>query len=148
MQFSKQSRILICFKPVERCTHFSRYYRMHRGPAVAHHEYVLGVREQQLQVVHELKRQRVLVAQTGCRHSVSSDHFEDKRSNGRVDHILGHAGLFQPQRLFGRLVPMAAHLQDPRNHPRLLSTPVERKVQIKLKVKSKSRYTVLRNPGV
>lgn len=93
-------------------------------PAVAHHEYVLGVGKQHLQIVHGLERQGVLVAQPGRRHPVTGDDFEDERSDGGVDDFIGDAGFFQPKRLLGRFVPMVAHLQDSRHHPRLLATPV------------------------
>lgn len=98
---------------------------MYGGPAVSHHEYVFGVGEQHLQIVHGLERQRVLVAQTWRRDPVPGDHFEYERSDRGVDHFLGHAGLLQPQRLFRRLVPVVAHLQDPGHHARLLTAPVQ-----------------------
>lgn len=106
------------------CTHFTRYDRVYGRPAVAHHEYVLGVGEQHFEIVHGLQRQRVLVTQPGRRDAMSGDHFEYERSDRRVDHLLGHAGLLQPQRFFGRLVPVVAHLQDSRHHPGLLAAPV------------------------
>lgn len=96
---------------------------MDGGPAVAHHENIFGVREQHLQVVHGLERQRVFVAQPGGRDPVPGDHFEYERSDRRVDHFLGDAGFLEPQRFFGRLVPVVAHLQDSRHHPGFLATP-------------------------
>lgn len=94
------------------------------GSAISHHEYVFGVGKQHLEIVHGLERQRVLVAESRGRNPVPSYHFEYERSDCRVDHILGHAGLFKSHRFLFRLVPVVTHLQDSRHHSSLLSAPV------------------------
>ena len=106
--------------------HLARDDRVHGGASVAYHEYEAAVGKDGLHVGRVAEHERVFVAQDLGRLAVAHDHLEYERADGRVDDLVGHAGVLQPLVLLLRVVPLIAHVDEARYDARLLAAPYRR----------------------
>ncbi len=99
----------------------SRDDRVNGGAAVADHQDELAVREHGLHVGRVAEHERILVAQVVRRLAVLHHHLQNERADGRVDDVLGDAGVSQSLGLLLRVGPLIAHVDEAGNDAGLLA---------------------------
>ena len=85
-----------------------------------------------------------LVTQPGGGLPVSRHHLEDEGGDGGGEDVVREAGLLQPHALLLRLLPVRAHLQQTRHHPRLLPAA---HVLVRVQHGAHQRRPTTRNPA-